>query len=129
MANHEKVFGVCENKCFVEVYSKEDTYSKDDTYSKEEVDALASNVTTKDFTFKIPSLAANSCLGATVTITKTGYTPVGIIQVTAGNFSGLCSITEFKIDYDTTATISLFNHSSGALSNVTGRFTVLYKKN
>lgn len=36
MSDHEKVFGVCENKCFVEVRPKEDTYSKEDTYTKEE---------------------------------------------------------------------------------------------
>lgn len=43
MGNHEKVFGVCENKCFVEVrpkadtYGKNDVYNKNETYSKEEI--------------------------------------------------------------------------------------------
>lgn len=34
---HEKVFGVCENKCFVEVYPKDQVYNKNEVYKKNEV--------------------------------------------------------------------------------------------
>ena len=44
---HEKVYGICENKCREEVYPKTETYSKDETYSKSEVDAKIGTVNTK----------------------------------------------------------------------------------
>lgn len=40
MSDHEKVFGVCENKCFVEVRPKSDTYHKNDVYNKTEINSL-----------------------------------------------------------------------------------------
>lgn len=44
---HEKVYGICENKCREEVYPKTETYSKDETYSKSEVNTAISTVNTK----------------------------------------------------------------------------------
>ena len=38
MAN-EKVYGIYENKCRVEIYPKTQVYNKSETYSKTEVDA------------------------------------------------------------------------------------------
>lgn len=44
---HDKVFGICENKCLTEVYAKDEVYAKNEVYAKDDFVILDthSNVT------------------------------------------------------------------------------------
>lgn len=76
----------------------------------------------------IPSVGAGSTGSTSVSVTKTGYTPLGIISITGSGSTGL-AYSDWYINSTGTAYIYYKNDTTSAKSNVTLGLTILYKKN
>ncbi len=74
----------------------------------------------------------NSVQSATVSASKTGYTPIGIVGITkavvgSGNVNAIC-ITQYYINTNGNAS-AVFYNASAANRTMTVSFRILYKKN
>ena len=73
------------------------------------------------------SVAASSYATATVDVSKSGYTPLGILQINkSGSASGYCVPSDWSISGNT-ASVFLRNTSTSA-ATVTVSLTILYRK-
>lgn len=84
---------------------------------------------TEDRTSSATSCSANSNADFSISISKSGYTPIGIVSISkAGASNGNLAVSGFRFD-SSTAIISVRNVSSTALSGITTTVKVLYRKN
>lgn len=88
---------------------------------------LASIITTESFATNQDTASSGGRLELRADVSKTGYTPLGIIQINISNSSAALSI--FYINSSNMAVISARNFTSETISDVIADIIVLYKKN
>lgn len=112
-----------------------DTGKNNKTVTGNQIKSFATNncmttdsiiIETKNAT--IPTVGAGSTGSTSVSVTKTGYTPLGIISITGSGSTGL-AYSDWYINSTGTAYIYYKNDTTSAKSNVTLGLTILYKKN
>lgn len=85
-------------------------------------------LTTNTASGSASSIAAEGDASVTIAISKTGYTPLGIIGITkSGSANARVDIASFTIS-GTNAVVQLHNASNSAKSNIGVTVTVLYVK-
>lgn len=78
-----------------------------------------------NLTDEITTIAANSAYQITITTSKTGYIPLGVIGIATSSQS--VGITSWR-NYSTSTICTFRNYSNSALSNITLYIKVLYVK-
>lgn len=93
------------------------------------VDAINSlnDFTIDSFTTTSEDISASGNKVYTKDVTKTGYTPVGIVTVKPSSSS--IALTGFYFVSTNTAVVILQNPTASLLSGVTADFTVIYRRN
>ena len=110
--------------------------STDNTSTKEYIDDGLSDkadkndfITTETFGFSNLSVANNTDYYKTVDVTKTGYTPIGVVQIiTSGNYNTRFHFSRYQITNNTLQVEFRANSESFSASNVYIGLVVLYVK-
>lgn len=85
------------------------------------------DITTGYFSKNNIAVGANAFVEETYNVSKSGYTPIGIITINkSGSGSGHCVISQFRIS-DNNAIVAIRNLNSTA-ATVSMSITVLYKE-
>ena len=93
---------------------------------RQNIDVKSIVVENKIKTTEIPTIAANSVSSININVSKTGYTPSGIMGITGTGTSGLV-IQEYYLT-GTTATVYFRNVTSSSINPSLIRLTILYIK-
>lgn len=85
-------------------------------------------ISTASFTSSSGTVNAGATGYKDITITRTGYTPLGVVSVTGSGISAM-ALLECSLRSSTTVRVSVRNVSSAAATFTSYTVTVLYKKN
>lgn len=84
---------------------------------------------TDTFSGTVASTDAGGASSFTTSVAKTGYTPIGIIDIQkSGASSGYICTTAFRVDANSNAYVQLYNPKTAEIANTTVTITVLYRK-
>ena len=114
------------------VYTKIGEVESDISDLSDEVDTKADKsdfITTETFGFSNLTVANNTDYYKTVDVTKTGYTPLGVVQIiTSGNYNTRFHFSRYQITNNTLQVEFRANSESFSASNVYIGLVVLYVK-